>query len=210
MLLGRGRASSPTCSTTPPQYTMIDNSARDEMLCVACEVDLAPKAYPNTGFLYDAVVILIGLVMGIAFFYIPLSFLPPGIHYVWNCSATCMVYGIYMGAGLMQPKKLVIMNYGNFCIIGPVLCTLSFVSGPGRYFASLPPGKYLVGTAWLLHGVADTFHHPNLCCSNDKKNKFGLAVFHPQFCWEPIGCMGFDILFGLMTMYMGPDAPIVS
>ena len=181
----------------------------DGPVCVACEVDLAPKSYPKTGFVYETIFLVVGLVLGSAMFFIPLFLVPPGIHYIWNCCAVCMVYGIYMGAGLMQPKKLVIMNYCNFCIIGPLLCTFSFVSGPGRYYAS-PPGKYLVGTAWLLHGVADTFHHPNLCCSNSKKNKFGLAVFHPQFCWEPIGCMSFDILFGLLTMYVGPDAPMLS
>ena len=188
----------------------MDEEVRGEQICNACEIDLAPRRYPSTGWFYDAIVILLGAAMGFAFFYIPLILLPPGIHYVWNCMTTCMVYGIYIGAGLMQPKKLVVLNYLNFCIVGPILCTLSFVSGPGRYFASLPSGKVLVGTAWFLHAVADTFHHPNLCCSNLKKNKFGVAVFHPQFCWEPIGCMGYDILLGLLTIYLGPDAPILA
>ena len=66
---------------------------------------------------------------------------------------------------VMQPKNLVVMNYFNFCIIGPVLCPLSFVSGPGRSFEALPPGKYLVGAAWAFHGFLDIFHHPNICCS---------------------------------------------
>ena len=182
---------------------------RGEPMCFACEVDLAPKAYPRTGFLYDMVTALVGLGLGLAMFLFPLHFLPPAIHYVWNCGAVCMVYGIYIGAGLMQPRNLVVMNYFNFCIIGPVLCTLSFVSGPGRYYEGLPPGKYLVGLAWALHGVADIFHHPNLCCSNAQKDKFGLAVFHQQFCWEPLGCLFFDVLFGLMTIYWGPDAPTI-
>ena len=52
----------------------------------------------------------------------------------------------------------------------------SFATGPGRYFASLPPGKYLVGAAWFLHAVADPFHHPSLCCSNAKKKNLRPAV----------------------------------
>lgn len=182
----------------------------NEQLCVACEVDLAPKSYPDTGCLYDMISLTMGFVLGSGFFFIPLLLFPPGIHYLWNCLTVCMVYGIYMGAGLMQPKMLVVMNYLNFGIIGPILCTLSFVSGPGRYFESLPPGKYLVGAAWALHGVADVFHHPNICCSNAKKDRFGIAKFHPQFCWEPLGCLSYDVLFGLLTIYMGPDTPIVS
>ena len=204
-----GSQSNPALTTGRP-LSMIHAPDNDKMLCVACDVDLAPKGYPKTSCLYDVIVISLGLVLGSLFFFIPLWYLPPGIHYVWNCAATGMVYGIYVGAGLMQSKKMVVFNYLNFCVVGPVLVTLSFATGPGRYFASLPPGKYLVGTAWLLHALVDTFHHPSLCCSNAKKDKFALAVFHPQFCWEPIGCMGFDILFGLLIMYMGPEAPILS
>ena len=74
-------------------------------ICVACEIDLAPTAYPNTTCLYDMVSLTIGFVLGSVFFWIPLCFLPPAVHFIWNCATVCMVYGIYMGAGLMQPKK---------------------------------------------------------------------------------------------------------
>ena len=85
---------------------MIQAPENEKMLCVACDdIDLAPKGYPKTSCLYDLIVISIGLVLGSFFFFIPLWYLPPAFHYVFNCAATGMVYGIYVGAGLMQSKK---------------------------------------------------------------------------------------------------------
>ena len=173
--------------------------------CLPCELDKI-QTQPlltregKTSFSYDLGSLLIGASAGLAAFFIPFFLLPHALHFFFVAFAGVACYGIHWGMSLMQERMAPFLTYTAFLLLGPIIGTWALSLGP-EY------APIVIGTLWCGHGLFDLFHHQSLCCNPSMRRAFGLAEIHQQFAWEPLMCLGFDLVMGLccMTLATSPD-----